>query len=140
MEKENKFIAAEKKKRMSPIQVAMTPISQVEPEKMEEKKEEKEPVLRETSSAPVKSEANGEMVAVKLPVPTENSLFQGSTRVCPPNLNPIRKQNTKESKTQIAYYVDTEIYQQLKMFAAMYDVKKQDIVNEALRSYLERNM
>lgn len=45
--------------------------------------------------------------------------------------------NSKKDKSQIACFIDTEVYVQIGIMAATTKKKKADIVNEALKQYFD---
>ena len=47
--------------------------------------------------------------------------------------------DTKKNKSQIACFIDTDIYVQIGIMAATTKKKKADIVNEALKQYFRNN-
>lgn len=133
----NKFSTTEQKKKLSPIQVAFSqPVNQPGDICTEQTGFNYDAQEGQKNSGSV-SEYNSKRGAQMEKHEGEEGFPKKS---CPPNLNPIKKKGTKESKTQIAYYIDTNVYKSLSMFSAMYDVKKQDVTNEALRSYFEQHM
>lgn len=119
---ENKFASIEKKKNPSPIAMSLGSTN----------------VSRDTNTTTF-DDKNATNQGSSISAEKEISLPLSSIEKNPKcGLEAIKKQNNKSGKTQIAYYIDSSIYKNMKRFAAIYEVKLQDMVNQALKEFIEK--